>query len=62
MPREASPPPYVIVSSSGPIMESLSSLLPREVSPSPYVVVSSSGPIMESLPLGDPSKSMERPL
>ncbi|KAK0583025.1 hypothetical protein LWI29_032612 [Acer saccharum] len=61
LPREASPPPSVVISLGGPIIESLSSLLPHEVSP-PLIVVFSGGPIMESMPSGDLSKFVERPL
>ncbi|KAI9162627.1 hypothetical protein LWI28_029055 [Acer negundo] len=49
LPREASSPPFVFVSSGGHIMESFSSLVPHEVSPYPHVV-SSGGLIIESLP------------
>ncbi|KAI9191724.1 hypothetical protein LWI28_012565 [Acer negundo] len=60
VPREASPPPFVLVSSGGPFMEPLSSLLPCKVSPP--AVVSLGGSFMESLPLGEPNKSVEWPL
>ncbi|KAK0588715.1 hypothetical protein LWI29_004528 [Acer saccharum] len=60
LPCEASPPPSIVVSSGGPIMESLSSLLLREVSPPPSVVIYSGSLVMESLSSSDPSKSVEQ--